>query len=120
MKKNKFRKILLIMACAAATFAAGAAVASCGNAPKSDVSFMEEEVKTKGPHFLEGSLHTIYVNDRIVLEEYVELISGADYTITITDEKGNVEDVTNKRLWYTRTSGAYVITYTITSGKNKG
>ena len=117
MKKNKFRKLLLMMACAATTLAAGAVVASC-DTPKSDVSFVEEE-KKEGPQFLEGALHTIYVNDRVILAEYVEYVDE-DYTITITDEKGNVEDVTNKRLWYTRTSGTYTITYTVKGGKYKG
>ena len=121
MRKNKIRKLLLIMACAAATLSAGMAVASCGGSTqKSDVSFVEDEVEKKGPQFLEGALSHIYVNDRIVLDEYVDYVEDVDFTLTMTDENGNVEDITKKRIWYTRESGTYTMTYTIEKGKHKG
>ena len=109
------------MACAAATLSAGMAVASCGGSTqKSDVSFVEDEVEKKGPQFLEGALSHIYVNDRIVLDEYVDYVEDVDFTLTMTDENGNVEDITKKRIWYTRESGTYTMTYTIKKGKHKG
>ena len=121
MRKNKIRKLLLIMACAAATLSAGMAIASCGGSTqKSDVSFVEDEVEKKGPQFLEGALANIHVNERIVLDEYVEYVEDVDFTLTMTDENGNVEDITKKRIWYTRESGTYTMTYTIEKGKYKG
>ena len=90
MKKTKLCKLLALALCATSCFAMGTALTACGDDGER-VYFEKEEVK-KGPQFLEGALADVIVNDTIVLGEYVEYVNNADYTLTITDQDGNLED----------------------------
>ena len=83
------------------------------------VSFAGEEVKS-GPQFLEGILTELLVNDSIKLDEYIEYVKDSSYTITLTDEKGNVTDLTKKTYFKFEKVGTYVLTYTVASGANAG
>ena len=38
----------------------------------------------------------------------------------MTDEKGNVQDLTNEIVWFANEAGKYELTYTINSGAKKG
>ena len=118
MKKTKLCKLLALALCATTCFAVGTALTACDDGGER-IYFEKEEVK-KGPQFLEGALADVIVNDTIVLSEYVQYVNGADYTLTIKDEEGNVEDLTEELVWYAVKSGDYVLTYEIKSGSKKG
>lgn len=118
MKKTRLCKLVALSLCATACFAAGAALTACGN--DGDRIYFVEEEKKKGPQFLEGALADIEVNATVVLTEYVEYVSGADYSLTMTDENGNTQDLTNEIVWFANEAGKYVLTYKIKSGSKKG
>ena len=82
MMKKTIRKTVLLGLCAATCLTAGMAFTACGN-----VVPFESEEKAKGPQFLEGALSEVYVNDTVVLAEYIEL-TGDDYSVKITDANG--------------------------------
>ena len=119
MKKTRLRNLITLSLCAAFCFAAGTALTACGDNGGDRIYFVEEE-KKKGPQFLEGALADIKVNDTVVLTEYVEYVSNAKYSLTMTDEKGNVQDLTNEIVWFVNEAGKYELTYTINSGAKKG
>ena len=120
MKKNKIFKSVLLAGCLAACATAGVTFTAC-NLFKKDggVSFVEE-VEKKGPQFLEGSLADIEVGATVIFSEYIDYVYDADYTITMTDPNGNVQDITDEIYFIAENPGDYVITYTIKSGKSKG
>ena len=117
MKKNYLGKLIALALCATTCMGVGAALSACNT--DSEIQFVEEEKKV-GPQFLEGSLADVYVNDTIVLSEYIEYVTDSSYTITVTDKNGVSQDLTDQVIWYTDTPGDYVITYTVKSGKSKG
>lgn len=117
MKKNNLLKVLALSLCAATCLGVGTTLSACN--PDSDIQFVEEEKKV-GPQFLEGALADVLVFDTIVLSEYIDYVTDSSYTITIKDEKGTVQDLTDQVVWYTDTPGDYVITYTVKSGASKG
>ena len=114
--KKLIRKSMLLGLSAVSCLTFGLACTACG---ADIVPFVVEEEK-KGPQFLEGALTSIYVNDTVVLSEYVDFSGGNPYTLTVTEPNGNVQDLTGQIVWYTDTPGAYVFTYTVKSGSNKG
>ena len=119
MKKKKIFSSILLAGCTVACFAAGLTLTGCDLPNVNGIEFVEEE-KKKGPQFLEGALEDIFVNDTVVLGEYIEYDYTKKYSITITDEEGKVQDLTNAIIWSPEKPGQYVITYKIFSGKNKG
>ena len=119
MKKTKLCNLIALSLCATCCFAAGTALTACGGSDGDRIYFVEEE-KKKGPQFLAGALADIKVNDTIVLTEYVEYVNNGNYSLTITDEKGNVQDLTNEIVWFAAEAGKYELTYKIHSGAKKG
>ena len=122
MKKGKIFKALLFVGCLSSCLFA---ITACKKNKEVDmrptiegVSFVEETV-TKGPRFLEGALEEISVGTTVVLNEYV-LFTGDSYSLTLTDEDGNVTDLSKKSYWVAHDVGQYVLTYKITSGDNAG
>ena len=95
MRKRKIFKAFLFVGCISALTAFCMNTVACNkeevdNRPTIEgVSFAGEEVKT-GPQFLEGILTELLVNDSIKLEEYIDYVKDSSYTITLTDENGNV------------------------------
>lgn len=122
MKKGKIFRALLFIGCLSSCLFA---VTACKKNKVVDmrptiegVSFVESTVK-KGPKFLDGSLHEVAVGSTIVLKEYV-LFTGDSYKLTITDQDGNVTDLSKSSYWMADEVGQYVFTYKITSGDNAG
>ena len=113
-KKNIFSSILLLC-CLLACFMAG--LTACKS---EDFIPFYEEPKKKGPQFLEGALDTVYVDETVVLTEYIDYDYNSDYTVVITDENGVEQDLTYEVIWYSEVPGKFTLTYTIKSGKNKG
>ena len=123
MKKKKIVNAMLLAGCLTACLASGCVLTGCTSEKKvvveGSMQFVEEAEKV-GPQFLEGALAEVYVEDTIVLSEYIEYVDDSDYTITITDKNGNVEDMTHQIIWIPYAPGEYVLTYTIASGESKG
>ena len=125
MRKRKIFKAFLFAGCISALTAFCVNTVACNkqevdNRPTIEgVSFAGEEEKV-GPQFLEGVLTEILVNESIKLNEYVEYVTDASYTITLTDEQGNTTDLTKKTYYKFTEVGTYVMTYTISSGANAG
>ena len=116
MKKRKISTILLAICLISLSVFACLTLTSC---KKDGFIYFVTEEKKKGPQFLEGALADIRVNDTIVLSEYIEYVEE-EYSIKITDENGNEQDVTDDIIWTTDKPGKYVITYTVKKGKSKG
>ena len=93
------------------------AVIACGTGEF--IYFVQEEEKS-GPQFVEGALDTIYVDDTVVLNDYIEYDYNEDYKITIKSEDGVEQDLTREVIWYSEVPGTFTLTYTILSGWNKG
>lgn len=117
MKKKNLLKLMALSLCTVTCLGVGVTLSACNS--DSEIQFVEEEKKV-GPQFLEGALADVLVYDTIVLNEYIEYVTDSSYTITIKDEKGNVQDLTDQVIWYTDAPGDYVITYTVKSGASKG
>ena len=113
--KRSVRNSILLGLSAISCLTVGLACSACD----ADVIPFETEAEKKGPQFLEGALANIYVNDTVVLSEYVDYVNEP-YTLTVTDPNGNVQDLSTQVVWYTDAPGAYVFTYTVKSGKSKG
>ena len=122
MRKRKIFKTILLIGCICAFSASMMTFASCGevdNRPTIEgVSFAGEEEKN-GPQFLEGVLVDVQVNETIKLAEYIDYVDEP-YTITVTDEAGNVTDLTDKTYWVPKVAGKYTLTYIIESGSKEG
>lgn len=116
--KKKVRNSILLALCLSTCFTVGTAFSACDQGNPDGIQFVDQTVK-KGPKFLEGALADIYVNETVVLNEYVEFVDEK-YTLTITDPNGNVSDLTDEIIWFTEVPGKYVLTYTIHSGADKG
>lgn len=93
-------------------------VTSCSE-PDLGIDFVVEEEK-EGPQFLEGNDYNIYVNENIVINQYVDIVKDSTYKITITDASGNVEDITKAYVWCPTQLGQYTMTYIVDSGASKG
>lgn len=125
MRKRKIFKAFLFAGCITALTAFCANTVACkekevDNRPTIEgVSFAGEEVKV-GPQFLEGALTDLMVNENVKLDEYIDYVKDGSYTITLTDENGNVTDFTKKTYWKPDKVGTYVLTYTVTSGESVG
>lgn len=115
MKNKKIFSSILLLCCLLASLMA--MLTAC----KSDgfIPFVEEE-KKKGPQFLEGALDTVYVDETVVLTEYIDYDYNSEYKVVITDANGVEQDITYEVIWYSEVPGKFVITYSILSGKNKG
>ena len=123
MKKKLFRSILLT-GCLTASLASGFALAGCDKEAGAiveggDMQFYVEPEKV-GPQFLEGALANVYVDETIVLAEYIEYVYDSNFTISISGPDGYSEDLTNQIIWIPTAPGEYVLTYTINSGDSKG
>ena len=115
MSKKKIFSSILLLCCMLTCLFAG--LTACKG--EDFIPFVEEE-KKKGPQFLEGALDTVYVDDTVVLTEYIEYDYNLDYKVTITGEDGVEQDLTYEVVWYSEVPGKFIITYTILSGRQKG
>ena len=115
MKNKKIFSSILLLCCLLACFMAG--LTACKS---EDFIPFYEEPKKKGPQFLEGALDTVYVDETVVLTEYIDYDYNSDYTVVMTDENGVEQDLTYEVIWYSEVPGKFTLTYTIKSGKNKG
>ena len=83
------------------------------------IPFVEEDQKS-GPQFVEGAQDTVYVDDTVVLHNYIEYDYNEEYKITMTSEDGVVQDLTREVIWYSEVPGTFTLTYTYLSGWNQG
>ena len=114
MKKKTFIKVALstVAVCSCC------AVVACSSGTD---SLFYHEPKKEGPQFLEGCLTEMKLTDTMVLDEFIDYDTGSPYTITLTDEGGNVlSDLTSRATWNPDEPGVYYLVYKIDSGKNKG
>ena len=114
MSKKIINYLFLILICSFSCFF----VTSCSE-PDLGIDFVVEEEKV-GPQFLEGNDYNIYVNENIVINQYVDIVEDSTYKITITDTSGNVEDITNAYVWCPTKLGQYTMTYVVDKGASKG
>lgn len=71
--------------------------------------------------FNEGYLDIIELGDPIRLDEYVDPDSLDEYTLVLrSDETGEEIDLKSRGQWTTKYPGTFTLTYTVTSGENKG
>ena len=114
LKKKIFSSLLLICTILALIMAG---LTACGSGEF--IPFFEEEQK-KGPQFLEGALDRVYVDDTVVLSDYIAYDYNEEFKITITDESGAEQDLTREVIWYSEVPGTFTLTYSYLSGWNKG
>ena len=71
--------------------------------------------------FNEGYLDVIELGEPIMLDEYVDPYILDDYTLILrSDSTGEEIDLKERGQWTTRYPGTFTLTYTVTSGSNKG
>ena len=114
MSKKIISCLFLILICSFSFFF----VTSCSE-PDLGIDFVVEEEK-EGPQFLEGNDYNIYVNENIVINQYVDIVKDSTYKITVTDTSGNVEDITKAYVWCPTKLGQYTMTYVVDKGASKG
>lgn len=117
MRRNKRINIYLLLITMVFSLLLVGVLSACN---KGDIIPFVVEEKKVGPQFLEGAQEEIFVNDTVVLSEYIEYVSGVDYSILIKDEEGNTQDITREIIWSTENPGNYTIVYTIKEGEKKG
>ena len=114
MSKKIISCLFFILICSFSFFF----VTSCSE-PDLGIDFVVEEEK-EGPQFLEGNDYNIYVNENIVINQYVDIVKDSTYKITVTDTSGNVEDITKAYVWCPTKLGQYTMTYVVDKGASKG
>ena len=73
------------------------------------------------PSFNEGYMDVIELGNPIMLDEYVDPDIMDEYTLILrSDSTGEEIDLKARGQWTTRYPGTFTLTYTVTSGENKG
>ncbi len=103
----KKKGIILALAALACTFI-GAATAC------------NESTGTQYTGFLEGYTTKLEIGDTIMLERYIDVKDGEEYTLVAVHEDGSEVDLSGKSSWYVKDPGKWTLTLTITSGDRKG
>jgi hypothetical protein len=113
MNRKKILNLILMMVFLMASLS----LFACDN--DYGLDFVKDKEKV-GPQFLEGALVYVELGNTVVLNEYIEYVSDAEYSIVITDGKDFSEDFTNEIYWIPEIPGKYTIIYTVKGGKSKG
>ncbi|MGN1061496.1 MAG: hypothetical protein ACI4RO_00060, partial [Candidatus Scatosoma sp.] len=69
---------------------------------------------------LEGILTVVDLGETVKFDEYFDYSAVEEYTLTVTDENGQTQDLTGRSFWTPSDPGKYIFEFTVLSGEKKG